>query len=79
MAKKSRKAPGSPPPSTPQWRTPLIVFGVALLIRLAHVAAIRRAPFFGLLLGDSKSYDLWAQRIAGGEWMGRDVFYQAPL
>src|SRR5262245_15528238 len=30
-------------------------------------------------MGDSRAYDEWAQRIAGGEWIGRDVFYQAPL
>jgi tetratricopeptide (TPR) repeat protein len=55
------------------------IFGIALAVRLVHVWQIRRAPFFTLLLGDSRSYDEWAQRIAGGEWIGRDVFYQAPL
>lgn len=30
-------------------------------------------------MGDSRGYDLWAQRIAGGDWLGNDVFYQAPL
>ena len=30
-------------------------------------------------MGDSRGYDLWAQRIAGGDWLGADVFYQAPL
>ena len=48
-------------------------------MRLAHVWQIRRAPFFTALMGDSRSYDEWARRIAGGEWIGRDVFYQAPL
>jgi len=55
------------------------IFGVALSVRLVHVWQIRRAPFFALLLGDSRSYDEWAQRIARGEWIGHDVFYQAPL
>jgi tetratricopeptide (TPR) repeat protein len=57
----------------------LAIFGVALAVRLAHVWQIRRAPFFTVLMGDSRSYDEWARRIAGGEWIGRDVFYQAPL
>src|SRR5262245_11726329 len=30
-------------------------------------------------MGDARGYDEWAQRIAGGDWIGRDVFYQAPL
>ena len=55
------------------------IFGAALLVRLAHVWQIRRSPFFALLMGDSRGYDEWARRIAGGEWLGTDVFYQAPL
>ena len=30
-------------------------------------------------MGDAHSYDDWAKRIAAGDWIGRDVFYQAPL
>ena len=40
---------------------------------------MRATPFFSVLLGDSRGYDEWARRIAAGEWIGRDVFYQAPL
>jgi tetratricopeptide (TPR) repeat protein len=57
----------------------LAIFGVALLVRLVHVWQIRRSPFFALLMGDSRGYDEWARRIAAGEWLGREVFYQAPL
>ncbi len=57
----------------------LAVFGVALLVRLVHVWQLRRSPYFSLLMGDSRGYDEWAQRIAGGEWLGHEVFYQAPL
>ena len=55
------------------------IFAVALLVRLVHVWQIRAAPFFSVLMGDSHGYDEWAQRIAGGEWLGHEVFYQAPL
>ena len=48
-------------------------------MRLVHVWQMRRSPFFTVLMGDSRGYDEWARRIAGGEWIGRDVFYQAPL
>jgi tetratricopeptide (TPR) repeat protein len=30
-------------------------------------------------MGDSHGYDEWAQRIAAGDWLGHEVFYQAPL
>ncbi len=30
-------------------------------------------------MGDSRAYDEWARRIAAGDWIGREVFYQAPL
>jgi tetratricopeptide (TPR) repeat protein len=63
----------------PKWLAAGGVFLLALAVRVAHVWQIRRSPFFDVLLGDAHSYDAWAQRIAAGEWIGRDVFYQAPL
>lgn len=30
-------------------------------------------------MGDSRAYDDWALRLAGGDWIGGEVFYQAPL
>src|SRR5499427_7222779 len=55
------------------------IFALALAVRLLHVWQIRRSPFFDVLMGDSRGYDEWARRIAAGDWIGRDVFYQAPL
>jgi tetratricopeptide (TPR) repeat protein len=55
------------------------VFAVALAVRVLHVWQIRAAPFFSVLMGDSHGYDEWARRIAGGQWVGHEVFYQAPL
>ncbi len=55
------------------------IFVLALLVRLLHLGQIRRAPFFDLMLGDAGSYDAWARRIAAGDWLGTEVFYQAPL
>ncbi len=60
-------------------RVPFFVFLAALAVRLAHVSQIRHAPFFDVLLGDARGYDVWARQIAAGDWIGRDVFYQAPL
>jgi 4-amino-4-deoxy-L-arabinose transferase-like glycosyltransferase len=55
------------------------IFLIALLIRLVHIWQIREAPFFTVLMGDAQSYDAWGQEIARGDWLGHDVFYQAPL
>src|SRR6266566_2998336 len=56
-----------------------VIFAVAFTLRIIHIWQMRNAPFFTLLMGDARGYDEWAQRIAGGDWIGRDVFYQAPL
>ena len=57
----------------------LLIFAAAFTLRIVHIWQMRNAPFFTLLMGDARGYDEWAQRIAGGDWIGRDVFYQAPL
>jgi tetratricopeptide (TPR) repeat protein len=63
-----------------RWRREAaLIFAVALVIRLVHIWQLQRAPFFDLLLGDAQSYDAWARRIAAGDWLGHEVFYQAPL
>src|SRR5438093_4104456 len=57
----------------------LVIFALALTLRIIHIWQMRSSPFFAVLLGDARGYDEWAQRIAAGDWIGRDVFYQAPL
>src|SRR5438552_8748439 len=57
----------------------LVIFALALTLRIIHIWQMRSSPFFAVLIGDARGYDQWARRIAGGDWIGRDVFYQAPL
>lgn len=52
---------------------------LALSLRLIYLHQIHHAPTFNLLLGDAEIYDQWARRIAAGDWLGDQVFYQAPL
>jgi tetratricopeptide (TPR) repeat protein len=52
---------------------------VALALRLAHLAYLRRTPLFSVLIGDALQYDTWARQIASGQWVGSEVFYQTPL
>jgi len=55
------------------------IFIIALLLRNFYLWEIKDTYVFSLLLGDAKSYDLWAQEISKGEWIGNQVYYQAPL
>jgi tetratricopeptide (TPR) repeat protein len=55
------------------------VFVTALAVRLVHVWQMRDTLFFSVLMGDSRGYDTWARQIAAGDWVGNEVFYQAPL
>jgi tetratricopeptide (TPR) repeat protein len=55
------------------------IAGSAFALRLAHLFALSRSPFYPHQLGDSAGYSAWAERLAGGDWLGNEVFYQAPL
>ena len=57
------------------WR----IFFLALLLRLGFLLEISGQPVLYLVMGDSASYDAWAQNIAAGDWLGSEVFFQAPL
>lgn len=57
----------------------LAVASIALVLRLVYINQISHAPFFDLRIGDARAYHEWALRIAGGDWLGGEVFYQAPL
>jgi 4-amino-4-deoxy-L-arabinose transferase-like glycosyltransferase len=57
----------------------LRIFFFALFLRLIYLLELRGQPALYLLMGDSASYDAWAQRIAAGDWLGAEIFYQAPL
>jgi Flp pilus assembly protein TadD len=55
------------------------LFAFALGVRMAYLYELRETPLFGVLIGDAHEYDVWAQSIAAGRWLGQDVFYHAPL
>ncbi len=62
-----------------RWRPDGAIFALALFVRLVVLHGFRDVPFFGDLIVDSRAYDLWARRLAGGDWIGDRPFYQAPL
>lgn len=60
-------------------RWSLLIFGFALLVRGAVIWQLAGSLLFDTLIGDARNYDAWARQIAAGDWVGREVFYQAPL
>jgi len=57
----------------------LAIFALAFTIRLIYLFQVESVPLFYHLAADGRSYDEWAQRIAAGDWLGQEIFYQAPL
>ena len=58
---------------------PVLVFGVALAVRLAALMQAQSDVVFNHPIMDGASYHAWACRIAEGEIVGKGVFYQEPL
>lgn len=51
----------------------------ALSLRLVYLYEISDSPLWLVVMGDARSYDWWAKELAAGEWLGSEIFYQAPL
>ncbi|MBN2438551.1 MAG: tetratricopeptide repeat protein [Deltaproteobacteria bacterium] len=65
-----------------RWLPLPALLGVALLalfVRVAYLMELNGSPLLSVLLGDGRQYDAWAQQIAGGQWIGTEIFYQTPL
>ena len=60
-------------------RGALAVFAVALALRAVYLHQLDGSLLFTELFGDGQQYDAWAREIAAGDWIGGEVFYQAPL
>ncbi len=60
------------------WPIVLVLTG-ALVVRGVYLWEAQAGPSARDLMGDAAEYYRWAQEIAGGNWLGEDSFYQAPL
>jgi tetratricopeptide (TPR) repeat protein len=58
---------------------PVIIFSVALAVRIVYVLGLRASPLFDTLVMDELYHDQWARELAGGNWVGTQVFFRAPL
>jgi tetratricopeptide (TPR) repeat protein len=61
------------------WTLLLGVGAFALCFRFLYLWQIHGSSFLELRIGDGEEYHRWARSIAGGDWLGHGVFYQAPL
>lgn len=52
---------------------------LAFAVRAVSLASTDGVPLLRHLIGDAAGYLEWARRIAGGDWIGSEAFYQAPL
>jgi tetratricopeptide (TPR) repeat protein len=59
---------------------PYVALGLgAFLLRGAFLLEWSDTTLATVLVGDAREYDRWARSLAAGDWLGREVFYQAPL
>ncbi|MEQ1918373.1 MAG: glycosyltransferase family 39 protein [Elusimicrobiota bacterium] len=72
-------SPQQPPLFQPDLRHLAPVLAVALFIRLFYLHQSQSDILSSHLVIDAKFYDDWASQIAGGDWLGKTVFYQDPL
>jgi tetratricopeptide (TPR) repeat protein len=61
------------------WRPLVLVFALALAVRVVVLVELSDSIHNELLLGDAALHDRWARSIAAGEVIGERVFFQAPL
>lgn len=60
--------------------TLLVLFVLTVALRLVVLAQYEaQHPLAAHPVIDERSYVEWGARIAGGEWLGREVFFQEPL
>jgi tetratricopeptide (TPR) repeat protein len=56
-----------------------VIVVLAAALRIGYTLSSLKSPFFDHLDLDSRFYDLWAKDIAGGNWIGKEVFFMGPL
>lgn len=57
----------------------LLLCAGAFVLRWVYFFQTAEVPFLRYRVGDAAGYWAWGSRIAGGDWLGNEAFYQAPL
>ena len=56
-----------------------LILLLAFTLRFIFFYQMAKSPIADMVIEDSKTYNDWGIRIAGGDWIGPDVFYALPL
>lgn len=57
----------------------VLIGAVALTVRLIYFWGYRDQPLFNYFFLDPLWHHQWASELARGQWLGREVFFRAPL
>ncbi len=57
----------------------LALFLLAFVIRFVYLNQIKLNPYFDTPQIDALWHHNWAKEIAAGDWLGKEVFFRAPL
>ena len=55
------------------------LFAAALIVRILSILPLLGTPLLEIVMGDALNYVARAKAVSAGDWMGQEVFYQAPL
>lgn len=55
------------------------IFLLAFILRVIYLLQVKSNPHFFSPTMDPLYHDIWAQNIAGGNWVGDKVFFRAPF
>lgn len=61
------------------WQLAIAIMALAWIVRWFYLQGAQAVPMFDALIEDGQSYGEWSDRLAAGDWLGKDIFYQAPL
>jgi Flp pilus assembly protein TadD len=59
--------------------TSAVIFVAAWVLRFVYVMHLRASPLAGFPIVDELYHVEWARELASGNWLGREVFFRAPL
>lgn len=62
-----------------QHLVPSLMVALAVALRLAYVWESSASPFFDSPIVDAHRFVKQAAAIAGGDWLGDEVFWHPPL
>ncbi len=56
-----------------------VIYGIVVLLNLIYFFQLRSTPYFNNLYLDPAYYWRRGQKIANGDWLGREIFEMSPL